>query len=139
MACYQQSGTQMCCNFYDINDNCLTVCGTNQEPNSDYTCVCSGFFEPQGDCNGKKRKRERERESEQRELSLGYVVKSVLVLWPTKNFFYQNFILCSLSSFNPNHSNAVVSHKGIIPQTHTPGISLIKISSSLEYCLLVTV
>ena len=54
MACYESGGTQNCCNFYDVSDNCLSECGTNQEPDGSYTCVCTGFFEPPGTCNCKQ-------------------------------------------------------------------------------------
>ena len=55
MHCYRDGASQKCCNFYDVDDNCVAECDTNQAPNGDYTCLCSGFFEPQQDCTGERK------------------------------------------------------------------------------------
>ena len=53
MQCYDMGGIAECCNFYSIDDNCLSTCGVNQLPDQNYTCVCFGFYGPPGNCSGK--------------------------------------------------------------------------------------
>ena len=43
-----------CCNFYDINDNCVITCGENQLPSDDFVCTCIENYGPPGNCSGKK-------------------------------------------------------------------------------------
>lgn len=53
MQCYEDlNGQEVCCSFYDIDNNCVSECGLNQSPDEDFVCRCTASFTPPGNCTG---------------------------------------------------------------------------------------